>query len=344
MIFHNDERCPVCDKLFNESDDIVICPHCATPHHRDCYNQLGHCANKEKHRDGFDYRAEQKKFSGQQTDSASAEKPQQSSGSEKTVCSSCGAQIDKSAPFCSHCGERQSNPVYGKFNPVFNTGFSDNAGQYADNDTFIDGISVEDVAITVKSNTSRFIPRFVKNKKISWNWAGFIFGPYYLFFRKMYKEGFVALAASLISNLVVYGFYLEPMSAVMNFIMSHAKTREDIMALTSNPPEELLKLTEAVMPMYLILGAVTVVIGIVVALFADRFYRSKVLNVIRKVDENLKDGSSIIVQNNIFAPQADLNQSDMRKLYLSKLGGTSIFSPVMAYCVLELIMSIISKI
>lgn len=344
MIFHNDERCPVCDKLFNESDDIVICPHCATPHHRACYNQLGHCANKEKHREGFDYRAEQKRFSEQQTDSASEEKPQQNSGSGKTVCSSCGAQIDKSAPFCSHCGERQSNPVYGKFNPVFNTGFSDNAGKYAEHDTLIDGVSVEDVAITVKSNTSRFIPKFVKNKKISWNWAGFIFGPYYLFFRKMYKEGFVALAASLIASLIVNGIYLEPMSAVMNFVMSHAKTREDIMALTSNPPEELLKLTEAVMPMYLILGAVTVVIGIVVALFADGFYRSKVLNVIRKVDENLNDGSSIIVQNNMFAPQADLNQSDMRKLYLSKLGGTSIFSPVVAYCALELIMSIISKI
>ena len=99
MIFHNDERCPVCDKLFNESDDIVICPHCATPHHRDCYNQLGHCANKDKHRDGFDYRVEQKKFSEQQ--SASDEKPQQNNGSEKAVCSSCGAEIDKSAPFCS---------------------------------------------------------------------------------------------------------------------------------------------------------------------------------------------------------------------------------------------------
>lgn len=83
MIFHNNERCPVCDKLFNESDDIVICPHCATPHHRACYNQLGHCANKDKHRDGFDYRAEHKQFAEQQSDSASEEKTQQSSGSKK---------------------------------------------------------------------------------------------------------------------------------------------------------------------------------------------------------------------------------------------------------------------
>ncbi|MDE5973269.1 MAG: DUF2628 domain-containing protein [Eubacterium sp.] len=344
MIFHNDEKCPVCDKLFNESDDIVICPHCATPHHRECYNQLGHCANKEKHKDGFDYRAEQKESSAQHTDDGFANEQPQKNSSTKTVCRSCGAEIDKSAPFCNHCGERQLNPVYEKFSPVFNQEFSDNAGKYADSDTSIDGVSAEDVAITVKTNTSRFLPKFVKNKKISWNWAGFIFGPYYLFFRKMYKEGIVALAAGLIANLFVSGFYLEKSTAVMNFILSHAKTPEEILALTSNPPEELLKLTEAVMPMYLILGAVTIVIGIVVAMFADSFYRSKVLKVIKKVDENLNDGSSIIVQDNMFAPQADLNQEDMRKLYLSKLGGTSIFSPIAAYCVLEIIMSIISKI
>ncbi len=55
MIFHENEKCPVCDKLFNESDDIVICPHCGTPHHRDCYNQLGHCANSSRHKEGIDY-------------------------------------------------------------------------------------------------------------------------------------------------------------------------------------------------------------------------------------------------------------------------------------------------
>lgn len=345
MIFHNDEKCPVCDKLFNESDDIVICPHCATPHHRECYNQLGHCANKDKHKEGFDYRAEKKAEEPERADhDFSEEQPRQKSNNAKSVCHSCGAEIDKSAPFCSRCGERQINPVYEKFNPVFNPEFAENAGKYSDSDTLIDGVRAEDVAVTVKTNAARFLPKFLKNKKISWNWAGFIFGPYYLFFRKMYKEGIIALVAGLIANLIVSGFYIEQTSAVMNFIMSHAKTREDIMALTSNPPEELLKLTQAVMPMYLILGAVTIVIGIVVALFADRFYRSKVLNVIRKVDENLDDGSSIIIQNSMFAPQTDLSQAEMRKLYLSKLGGTSIFSPVVAYCVLELITSMISKI
>ena len=31
------ETCPVCNKVFQEDDDIVVCPDCGTPHHRKCY-------------------------------------------------------------------------------------------------------------------------------------------------------------------------------------------------------------------------------------------------------------------------------------------------------------------
>lgn len=30
--------CPVCLKRFQENDDIVVCPVCGTPHHRECYS------------------------------------------------------------------------------------------------------------------------------------------------------------------------------------------------------------------------------------------------------------------------------------------------------------------
>lgn len=344
MIFHNDEKCPVCDKLFNESDDIVICPHCGTPHHRDCYNQLGHCANSSKHKEGFDYRAEQTNTNTQTAgDNSAAESLSKQTESSKAICPSCGAEIDKSAPFCNHCGARQSNPQYEKFTPGFNPSFSAGAGSYGQSDSTIDGVSAADVAVTVKSNTARFLPKFAKNKKISWNWAGFIFGPYYLFFRKMYKEGIIAMAVNLIAGLIVNGLYMKQYSALTSYILSHVKDYEDMMTMSANPPEELMKLTEAVIPMYLIMAAVVVVIGIVIAMFSDYFYRSKVLSVIRKVDENLADGGSF-VQNNMFAVEMNMNQSDMRKLYLSKLGGTSIFTPVAAYCAFQLILSIITKI
>ena len=36
--------CAVCGKEFDENSDVVVCPVCGTPHHRECYKQLGHCA------------------------------------------------------------------------------------------------------------------------------------------------------------------------------------------------------------------------------------------------------------------------------------------------------------
>ncbi len=344
MIFHENEKCPVCDKLFNESDDIVICPHCGTPHHRDCYNQLGHCANSSRHKEGFDYRADKKDNNTEHVSNNSVnEQSAKQNDSAKNICQSCGAEIDKAAPFCNHCGEKQSNPQYNHFTPGFNPSFSAGAGSFGQSDSEIDGVSAVDVAITVKSNTARFLPKFVKNKKVSWNWAGFIFGPYYLFFRKMYKEGIIAMAVNLIASLVVNGLYMKQSSALSNYVLAHAQTYEDMLKLTANPSEELMKLTEAVMPMYLIMAAVAVVIGIVIAMFSDYFYRTKVLSVIKKVDENLADGGSF-VQNSMFAMDMNMNQSDMRKMYLSKLGGTNIFSPVVAYCALQIISSIITKI
>ena len=40
MRFEN-QVCPVCEEKFKENDEIVVCPECGTPHHRDCYNNLG---------------------------------------------------------------------------------------------------------------------------------------------------------------------------------------------------------------------------------------------------------------------------------------------------------------
>ena len=41
--------CPYCGKNFESGDDIVVCPECGTPHHRDCYKEHSACANEEKH-------------------------------------------------------------------------------------------------------------------------------------------------------------------------------------------------------------------------------------------------------------------------------------------------------
>lgn len=41
--------CPVCLKRFQENDDIIVCPECGTPHHRECYFEKSRCALEDLH-------------------------------------------------------------------------------------------------------------------------------------------------------------------------------------------------------------------------------------------------------------------------------------------------------
>lgn len=41
--------CPVCNNKFTDDDDVVVCPECGTPHHRNCYFSNGGCFNADKH-------------------------------------------------------------------------------------------------------------------------------------------------------------------------------------------------------------------------------------------------------------------------------------------------------
>ena len=55
MFLYENNKCPVCHKVFEEGDDVVSCPECGTPHHRECYKSIGKCANKDLHETDFVY-------------------------------------------------------------------------------------------------------------------------------------------------------------------------------------------------------------------------------------------------------------------------------------------------
>ena len=38
----NKISCAVCNAYLFEEDDVVYCPVCGAPHHRECYNSIGH--------------------------------------------------------------------------------------------------------------------------------------------------------------------------------------------------------------------------------------------------------------------------------------------------------------
>lgn len=353
MFFHENEKCPVCDSFFAAEDDIVVCPVCGTPHHRACYNKLGHCANAAEHKKGFSYTAPEAQQDNPVESSAEADggnenipfntknKQNTNNTRAKAVCKKCGSEIEKSAPFCCYCGEKQDYPQYEQqteFNPFF---VGNITSSYEDDGETIDGKSVKDVSDTVRTNTSRFVDKFRKGKKISWNWGGFFFGAYYLFFRKMYKEGIFAMVVSLASSLVVNGLYVEQTAAFNNFLNMHYQ--EIMNGGSEELAEQMMTVMQPLMPAVMILMGVNIIISLVIALFADSMYKHKVMSVIDKVDKDIEEGE-VLSQLGFMQNEMNLTPQQMRVFYLGKSGGTNFFAPLIAYSLLNLFMSFITKI
>ena len=44
MSLYKGYKCAACGNVFDENDDVVVCPECGAPHHRSCYLEKGQCA------------------------------------------------------------------------------------------------------------------------------------------------------------------------------------------------------------------------------------------------------------------------------------------------------------
>ena len=58
MFNYTGYECKSCGKKFTDDDDIVVCPECGTPYHRDCYKKEGRCINDELHSKHMSWKAE----------------------------------------------------------------------------------------------------------------------------------------------------------------------------------------------------------------------------------------------------------------------------------------------
>ena len=56
-MFYDNKKCDGCSELMLEGEDIVVCPECGTPQHRECYQKNNECVNAHLHAEGFDWRA-----------------------------------------------------------------------------------------------------------------------------------------------------------------------------------------------------------------------------------------------------------------------------------------------
>ncbi len=311
-------KCPVCKQQFDANDDIVTCPVCGTPHHRHCYELTGHCVNKGLHSAGYNYYDDNEGSPAPQTST----KPQVD-----------GAYYIPPIP-AEQEDERQPR-TFG-----FPTEIDNSNEKYEHDSETINGESISDYAATIRISVPRFIAKFKQmektKKKAGWNWCAFFFGSFYLLFRKMYKQGIMFLCINMAA-------IMGEMTLIFKMAPKYVQAIQDLYAnasdkITIEQLNEIMKVSDyanAVKIGYIAL-AVLLIIRIIVAVFADYFYKNTVSDIIKKVGQQIKDGASFMQSPILMNADADLSQEQMRKMYLARLGGVSWFAPSAAYLIIML--------
>lgn len=296
------ETCPVCHKTFTDGDDVVVCPDCGTPHHRDCYTQQNACANTALHSEDFAWTPTQDKTKPQTAPVSTllTQKPSagtRGDGHNIVFCPECGAENGAEEPVCTQCGARlYNNAANGQpFLPPVQLpngaaqGYLSGMTVIAPTDT-IDGNTVLDTAEYVQTSARRYIPKFYKmeksGKKFSWNWAAFFFAPYWYFYRKMYGLGSVLLALLLaVSALAGTPQYVEKSDA---FIIAADEARTQLQEGTITQQEAVEKCTEPYAALsatteFRVISAVNFAVALFSGLFANSFYKKKTAKEIQRL-------------------------------------------------------------
>ncbi len=177
------QKCPICEQEFNGSDDIVVCPLCGTPHHRDCYKKNGECGNFDKHNEGFRWiPAEQE--AAEQEQSQEQPQPQVPPFFQQPVNGGASINNSQSAPTTAFFANGY-NPL-----SIFPKEMED-------------GVETEEIAEFVQVNSLKYVQNFfyVKSKKTTFSWAAFLFAPYWFFYRKLHKIGAIFMALMILLSV-----------------------------------------------------------------------------------------------------------------------------------------------
>lgn len=99
---YSEHKCDGCQKAFTDDDDIVVCPECATPQHRECYDKNGKCVNAHLHCADFQWRGEKvpAQKAPDETPQQETEKPLE----EPLVCPNCKHENPHGSTVCQNCG------------------------------------------------------------------------------------------------------------------------------------------------------------------------------------------------------------------------------------------------
>ncbi len=264
---YKNEICRGCSQPIKDGDDIVVCPVCGTPQHRSCWVENARCVNSALHNDGFVWTKEQP---DEPVEAVEKEEQQQPDSLIRQITSL--EQLTMEAQNLESAFLRD---------------------QLKHKDEDIDGVSVNDAGYYLQSGAHRYIKRFRKGKKLSWNWGAFIFAPAWFFYRKLYKFGALFLALVVSINLFSYSFLekidiqMQEVYTVMEPMLTQdpAEVSEELIA-----DEEFMTLYTTMMRNMFVYILITAAIpNTIAALVADKLVRKKMKEDIAVIDQTTDD-------------------------------------------------------
>lgn len=319
-------KCPVCEKELKEGEDIVVCPECGAPHHRECYKSIGHCAMTELHEKGIAW--ENPNLKNNKT------------GSDQIFCPNCGKANPAENELCENCrsalhpkdtvdfseesrmyaqARTQSSPPpqregYGTGIPLTQDElFSQFLGINGEND-LIGDVPVKEFIFYVQQNYFYFLRIFKllcqRTKAVVFNWSAGIFTYLYFFYRKMYKLGALLLLVMFITyipSLMLYSNYYKQLYASMDVkeIIETMNVEKMRQATLNFVPD-----TEDLMPLQAadnVFVIVRIVIHVFCGFIANRKYYEHAVNSIHNVKQSLGKMESEMDKNAEIARRGGTN-------------------------------------
>ena len=301
-------NCPVCDKKFESADDIVVCPECGTPHHRDCYDELGHCFYEDRHKEGFSFDSLHPEQPGGE------QKEPEFEDFETILCPVCFHKNPGGTEVCQRCGtdlrsenaynpqqpgngqnnRQEGSPYQGmpfgfgasgmpQFDPLAGMDSKEEVG---------DNVTAGEAAKFTGKNTQYFSMVFQKLRKLGkgkFGFAAFIFSGVYFLYRKMYGIG-IAFSLIVIATNVLSTFIImtpEWSSAVRELA---AASPDNIAGDPLYAYSLLGKMGYAYLP--IILNGVRYVLMLISGLTANRIYYNHSMKRIRRIKDEYRGKSA----------------------------------------------------
>ena len=179
--------CPICRAPFSEKADVVVCPICGTPHHRNCYLSRMKCGVEEYHAQGF-------VWDGYLPDQEPSEQQ-----SEPPAADPHHAEYPQGV---MHTSEPDAQPQqFESMEEMYNSFFK----TFSDETSGEDGVSMRELTAYAATSSMHYGRAFGMfrggRRKVFVNVCSGLFAPVFQFYRKMDVFGIAVMAVMILTSL-----------------------------------------------------------------------------------------------------------------------------------------------